>query len=331
MFTHIHISWSPSAARSHFKVLMLYLEYQYVPTWTKTLCLNKSKGYFTITTTTICSCHDYLCQTNSRVWSSILPQLHQTNQTLPVSLASPDHGQNYDYDDNKDGHDYVEDCDEGHCDCDDDNVKLMTMLMKNLRDAGVTKTMTMMMIWWFRWRWWFWWRTCGTPGWPPRPPAQGQDGLPDQGGDQEIAICCTPVIPRCQQSQRTVGNNKELRRSKRGSGNHHYRPPSGMIRKYRISDALHVHYQRPLVHLSNTQALCWEPLQDLLIHASSSQRFSHFILFFHWNCCLMGIYFVLGKLSRSRHSNILTICSVMLVAWLKIVIQFFFSRLQLWE
>ena len=28
MFTHIHISWSPSAARSHFKVLMLYLEYQ---------------------------------------------------------------------------------------------------------------------------------------------------------------------------------------------------------------------------------------------------------------------------------------------------------------
>ena len=28
MFTHIHISWSPSAARSHFKVLMLYLEYK---------------------------------------------------------------------------------------------------------------------------------------------------------------------------------------------------------------------------------------------------------------------------------------------------------------
>ena len=28
MFTHIHISWSPSAARSHFKVLMLYLKHQ---------------------------------------------------------------------------------------------------------------------------------------------------------------------------------------------------------------------------------------------------------------------------------------------------------------
>ena len=121
--------------------------------------------------------------------------------------------------------------------------------------------------------WQCWWRTCGTQGWPPRPLAQGQGGLPDQGGDQEIAICCTPVIPRCQQSQRTVGNNKELRRSKRGSGNHHYRPPSGMIRKYRISDALHVHYQRPLVHLSNTQALCWEPSQDLLVHAPSSQSF----------------------------------------------------------
>ena len=145
--------------------------------------------------------------------------------------------------------------------------------------------------------WQCWCRTCGTPVWPPRPPAQGQDGLQDQGGDQEIAICCTPVIPRCQQSQRTVGNNKELRKSKRGSGNHHYRPPSGMIRKYRISDALHVHYQRPLVHLSNTQALCWEPSQDLLIHASSSQSFFSriCILFFHWKCCLIGFFLFWGN------------------------------------
>ena len=86
--------------------------------------------------------------------------------------------------------------------------------MKNLWDPGVTKTMTMVIIWWFRWRWWqCWWRTCGTPVWPPRPPAQGQDGLPDQGGDQEIAICCTPVISSCQQSQRTVKNNMELKRN----------------------------------------------------------------------------------------------------------------------
>ena len=67
------------------------------------------------------SCHDYLCQSHSRVWSSILPQLHQTNQTLPVSLASSDHDQDcYEDDDNKDGHDYVEDCDEGDSDGDGD-------------------------------------------------------------------------------------------------------------------------------------------------------------------------------------------------------------------
>ena len=112
---------------------------------------------------------------------------------------------------------------------------------------------------------------------------------------------------------------------KKKSGIHHCRHPSGMIIKYRISDALHVHYQRPLVHLSNTQALCWEPSQDLLIPASSSQSFFSriCILFFHWNCSLTGIYFVFRKLSWSRHSNILRICSVMLVVWLKIVIHFF--------
>ena len=55
----------------------------------------------------------------SRVWSSILPQLHQTNQTLTVSLASSDHDQDcYEDDDNNDGHDYVEDCDEGNSDGD---------------------------------------------------------------------------------------------------------------------------------------------------------------------------------------------------------------------
>ena len=98
MFTHIHISWSPSAARSHFKVLMLYLEYQ--------LLMFHSDIYTDLNQNIMpqyiqgtfyhhhhYSCHDYLCQSHSRVWSSILPQLHQTNQTLPVSLASSDHDQ----------------------------------------------------------------------------------------------------------------------------------------------------------------------------------------------------------------------------------------------
>ena len=126
MFTHIHISWSPSAARSHFKVLMLYLEYQ--------LLMFHSDIYTDLNQNIMpqyiqgtfyhhhhYSCHDYLCQSHSRVWSSILPQLHQTNQTLPVSLASSDHDQDcYEDDDNKDGHDYVEDCDEGDSDGDGD-------------------------------------------------------------------------------------------------------------------------------------------------------------------------------------------------------------------
>ena len=119
MFTHIHISWSPSAARSHFKVLTLYLEYQ--------LLMFHSDIYTDLNQNIMpqyiqgtfyhhhhYSCHDYLCQSHSRVWSSILPQLHQTNQTLPVSLASSDHDQDcYEDDDDKDGHDCVEDCDEG--------------------------------------------------------------------------------------------------------------------------------------------------------------------------------------------------------------------------
>ena len=126
MFTHIHISWSPSAARSHFKVLMLYLEYQ--------LLMFHSDIYTDLNQNIMpqyiqgtfyhhhhYSCHDYLCQSHSRVWSSILPQLHQTNQTLPVSLASSDHDQDcYEDDDNNDGHDYVEDCDEGDSDGDGD-------------------------------------------------------------------------------------------------------------------------------------------------------------------------------------------------------------------
>ena len=112
MFTHIHISWSPSAARSHFKVLMLYLEYQNImPQYIQGTFYHHHH----------CSCQDYLCQSHSRVWSSILPQLHQTNQTLPVSLASSDHDQDcYEDDDNNDGHDYVEDCDEGDSDGDGD-------------------------------------------------------------------------------------------------------------------------------------------------------------------------------------------------------------------
>ena len=136
MFTHIHISWSPSAARSHFKVLMLYLEYQLMMLYLAYQLLMFHSDVYTDLNQNIMpqyiqgtfhhhhhchyGCHDYLCQSHSRVWSSILPQLHQTNQTLPVSLASSDHGQDYDYDDNKDGHDYVEDCDEGDSDGDGD-------------------------------------------------------------------------------------------------------------------------------------------------------------------------------------------------------------------
>ena len=115
MFTHIHISWSPSAARSHFKVLMLYLkhqllvlylEYQLLMLYVEYQSLMFHPDIYTDLNQNIMpqyiqgtfyhhhhySCHDYLCQSHSRVWSSILPQLHQTNQTLPVSLASPDHG-----------------------------------------------------------------------------------------------------------------------------------------------------------------------------------------------------------------------------------------------
>ena len=107
MFTHIHISWSPSAARSHFKVLMLYLEYQLMMLYLEYQLLMFHSDIYTDLNQNIMpqyiqgtfhhhhhySCHDYLCQSHSRVWSSILPQLHQTNQTLPVSLASSDHDQ----------------------------------------------------------------------------------------------------------------------------------------------------------------------------------------------------------------------------------------------
>ena len=152
MFTHIHISWSPSAARSHFKVLMLYLEYQLLMFHSDIytdLKQNIMPQYIqgTFYHNHHYSRHDYLCQSHSRVWSSILPQLHQTNQTLPVSLASPGHSQNYDDDDNNDGHDYIEDCDEGDGDGDlggDDDC--LIMLLTNLREPGVTKTMTMVII-----------------------------------------------------------------------------------------------------------------------------------------------------------------------------------------
>ena len=151
MFTHIHISWSPSAARSHFKVLMLYLEYKLLMFHSNTdLNQNIMPQYIqgTFYHHHHYSCHDYLCQSHSRVWSSILPQLHQTNQTLPVSLASSDHDQDcMKMMIKKDGHDYVEDCDE--CDGDGDlggDDDCLIMLLTNLREPGVTKTMTMVII-----------------------------------------------------------------------------------------------------------------------------------------------------------------------------------------
>ena len=109
MFTHIHISWSPSAARSHFKVLMLYLEYKllmfhsdiYTDLNQNIMLQYIQEHFITITTIvvmTICvkathvsgllSCHSFIKPTRHcrSVWPRLIMVENMTMRTIKMVM-----------------------------------------------------------------------------------------------------------------------------------------------------------------------------------------------------------------------------------------------------